>query len=201
MPSTTKLLVALQWSLPARGARIEISFTLTGAWWSRSLPARGARIEIRAKHLRAKAYVWSLPARGARIEIRTRRKCRLVLSCRSPQGERGLKFHPSRFGDCSIGRSPQGERGLKLPLDLFERGKRRRSPQGERGLKYVVAVAYLHQLVGRSPQGERGLKFVETLIGHDGGRRSPQGERGLKSMDDEERVIRMLVAPRKGSAD
>ena len=56
--------------------------------------------------------------------------------CRSPYGERGLKFGSYDSLEALKGRSPYGERGLKY-------GSRRRvtvygesrSPYGERGLK------------------------------------------------------------------
>ena len=126
------------------------------------------------------------------------------LRCRSPHGERGLKFQsqvslenqrlslPARGAWIEIaaraatsapgpGRSPHGERGLKF-LRLDEDGRvGRRSPHGERGLKYgsVLLAPVIER--GRSPHGERGLKFgsVAGSVGA-GFRRSPHGERGLK---------------------
>ena len=62
--------------------------------------------------------------------------------CRSPHGERGLKYrrrHRLRRGTGS--RSPHGERGLKFqPVERHLRGSGR-SPHGERGLKYIPAHA------------------------------------------------------------
>ena len=56
-------------SLPARGARIEITHWLGDEITPSSLPARGARIEINSSPVIV-SVTGSLPARGARIEIR-----------------------------------------------------------------------------------------------------------------------------------
>ena len=100
-------------SLPARGAWIEIS-ALRG-WLYRasvSLPARGAWIEMLCIHSCMSASQ-SLPARGAWIEILATLPAIPVCLCRSPHGERGLKYGMVHLLLCHFSRSPHGERGLK----------------------------------------------------------------------------------------
>ena len=80
-------------SLPARGAWIEILNASCGRGWEWSLPARGAWIEIISRRPQRHAPHMSLPARGAWIEILTRSGTTSVHLCRSPHGERGLKYH------------------------------------------------------------------------------------------------------------
>ena len=58
-----------------------------------SLPIRGAWIEIDTECCQASAG-WSLPIRGAWIEICERPSRLVVVACRSPSGERGLKYEP-----------------------------------------------------------------------------------------------------------
>ena len=59
--------------------------------------------------------VKSLPSRGAWIEIAVSSLVRLVLGCRSPHGERGLKSRCRMLSlQVCTGRSPHGERGLKF---------------------------------------------------------------------------------------
>ena len=59
--------------------------------WRPSLPSRGAWIEIddRKTPLMVRS---SLPSRGAWIEITLRLLLVAVAECRSPRGERGLKY-------------------------------------------------------------------------------------------------------------
>ena len=65
-----------------------------------SLPARGARIEISKLNTRL-SVAMSLPARGARIEINQGLIRSTALPSRSPQGERGLKsFEESHSNEC-----------------------------------------------------------------------------------------------------
>ena len=44
-------------------------------------------------------------------------------ACRSPHGERGLKFRPLGERDAGLRRSPHGERGLKWQLQLSQSRK------------------------------------------------------------------------------
>ena len=66
-----------------------------------------------------------------------------------------------RGGTC---RSPQGECGLKcIKNHQKEETYESRSPQGECGLKYFgIGLAAI--TVRRSPQGECGLKFLDRLV-------------------------------------
>ena len=60
----------------------------------------------------------------------------MTTTCRSPHGERGLKYDNKSIAKWLIGRSPHGERGLKFVMDFTKSGLiSRRSPHGERGLK------------------------------------------------------------------
>ena len=100
----------------------------------------------------------SLPARGAWIEICQSRFLLASAECRSPHGERGLKWSAELVNKGHLRRSPHGERGLKynkvhdredavvsLPargawIEIPRSGRsepapQRRSPHGERGLK------------------------------------------------------------------
>ena len=77
----------------------------------------------------------SLPAWGAWIEIWGSQELEKEVPCRSPHGERGLKYIRSTYFGIVPGRSPHGERGLKYVLDVAQRCRGSRSPHGERGLK------------------------------------------------------------------
>ena len=127
--------------------------------------------------------------------------------CRSPHGERGLKFSKRASRGCpGRRRSPHGERGLKsesikgtytvqesLPtrgawIEILRSWRRAgnslgRSPHGERGLKFNGDTVLLHQR-SRSPHGERGLKCMVWANGARARCRSPHGERGLKYRTD-----------------
>ena len=83
--------VGFEWSLPIRGAWIEIRWPRRRATWRRSLPIRGAWIEIGKTRTPETSQQTSLPIRGAWIEIRSRAGDVSVSGCRSPSGERGLK--------------------------------------------------------------------------------------------------------------
>ena len=56
-------------------------------------------------------------------------------------------------------RSPHGERGLKFNACNSDKQQTRRSPHGERGLKFNACNSDKQQTLGRSPHGERGLKY------------------------------------------
>ena len=78
----------------------------------------------------------SLPVRGAWIEISCAASASVNPPCRSPCGERGLKFDAAGFFYSGRSRSPCGERGLKLlPPGISVPKALCRSPCGERGLK------------------------------------------------------------------
>ncbi len=85
-----------QWSLPPRGAWIEIEHCDACTIGSMSLPPRGAWIEM-AKILRLKWH----------------------RQCRSPHGERGLKYAETNAIAFAASRSPHGERGLKSSFSNF----------------------------------------------------------------------------------
>ena len=163
----------------------------------------------------------SLPSGGAWVEMRPSSAATPTQSCRSPQGERGLKFDRRDEVFARLGRSPQGERGLKSLNSLGIVQDNRRSPQGERGLKWhrrcdglsstpslpsggawVEIVSWdteSRSSFGRSPQGERGLKSSSLASTARPPCRSPQGERGLKSYGALVRRVLLAVAPLRGS--
>ncbi len=98
-------------------------------------------------------------------------------------------------------RSPHGERGLKWSCPWGWKSVNRRSPHGERGLKYTSAPcpdaclwslpawgAWIEILTAKNP-----LAVVT--------RRSPHGERGLKSGLSRPFCAVPGVAPRMGSVD
>ena len=81
-------------SLPLRGAWIEIQDQLNQVQKQASLPLRGAWIEIVDQPLSSEPCEKSLPLRGAWIEILSHERRLCTWHCRSPYGERGLKYHP-----------------------------------------------------------------------------------------------------------
>ena len=85
-------------SLPPRGAWIEITDHRHAANQYRSLPPRGAWIEIAYRCYHACGHKESLPPRGAWIEIAAPLSIKTNRPCRSPHGERGLKF----LASCSL---------------------------------------------------------------------------------------------------
>ena len=129
-------------SLPVRGAWIEInSPSIRHVPAHTSLPVRGAWIEIRRTSRKRCGKPTSLPVRGAWIEMSNWRTAASASACRSPCGERGLKYPRRTRPQSCRRRSPCGERGLKLRGELRNRTRSCRSPCGERGLKCQVVEA------------------------------------------------------------
>ena len=101
--------------------------------------------------------------------------------CRSPCGERGLKYSaPCSSPSTSACRSSCGERGLKSPP--LDGNRRLVQSLPVRGAwiemeKLPTSSAFP---TSRSPCGERGLKFCCLMSSCVPARRSPCGERGLK---------------------
>ena len=145
----------------------------------------------------------SLPPRGAWIEISLDVPKHTVHECRSPHGERGLKFAPlvtlphlrqslpprGAWIEISSSYKPPPPRKSLPPRGAWieicydigtKQNTTRRSPHGERGLK-LRYFAQTFTLPGRSPHGERGLKFFGHSRISVRSCRSPHGERGLKS--------------------
>ena len=125
--------------------------------------------------------ILSLSLRRAWIEIFSRASSRAE-TCRSPYGERGLKYrHPpgrdQRHESLSLRRA-----WIEIASSSTRRIRYRpsRSPYGERGLKFDGDLTELAGGAGRSPYGERGLKFTAQGAYPVGSSRSPYGERGLK---------------------
>ena len=84
-------------SLPVRGAWVEIAHAQElSESLSQSLPVRGAWVEMLQMLLFPKIGLLSLPVRGAWVEISLRKALMANYDCRSPCGERGLKY-PSRW--------------------------------------------------------------------------------------------------------
>ena len=126
------------------------------------------------------------------------------LHCRSPHGERGLKYDVLRLSAIDTSRSPHGERGLKyqctltlrtcagslsswrawieIPCGLTVRTRHVLSLSSWRAW-IEITRGYVTRVLtdSRSPHGERGLKYRRTdPASHWLVRRSPHGERGLK---------------------
>ena len=144
--------------------------------------------------------------------------------CRSPCGERGLKYR-GRVDLVAL-RQSLPVRGAWIEIDSAEVVgvlQHRRSPCGERGLK-CPRILCLHYRSCRSPCGERGLKcamwkvvsgtktslpvrgaWIEivprTSTGYVRRGRSPCGERGLKLRCRYSGFSEAVVAPRAGSVD
>ena len=102
-------------------------------------------------------------------------------TCRSPHGERGLKYLPGDGRGAAGGRSPHGERGLKS-CGAVVAGRIQRSLPSRGAWIEIRLTTWLPPCpVSRSPHGERGLKLIPRRPAADQGRcRSPHGERGLK---------------------
>ena len=135
MPSVEVFGKIADMSLPVRGAWIEIFVRGDADQREESLPVRGAWIEMLSLSLTIDD-ISSLPVRGAWIEIRRRFRATRSRRCRSPCGERGLKYKLTDTIKNIDSRSPCGERGLK---SIYRERNAdcciRRSPCGERGLK------------------------------------------------------------------
>ena len=107
----------------------------------------------------------SLSSRRAWIEIKSALTKIYWFCCRSPHGERGLKF-VGYWNICIIAcRSPHGERGLKFcvsrcyPHDTMSLSSRRA------WIEIYFKSFCVPILLGRSPHGERGLKCQPKLRG------------------------------------
>ena len=89
---------------------------------------------------------WSLPVRGAWIEMLSVVVLMLGRMCRSPCGERGLKYaqrhqaHPSAWR-----RSPCGERGLKYPPLCYHFSRRKSLPVRGAWIEIGKAARLAHQ--------------------------------------------------------
>ena len=151
------------WSLPSRGAWIEIISIDDSISDNTSLPSRGAWIEMQYLLRTAVFYMvapftgsvdWnilflpiiqpldsSLPSRGAWIEIywEKRKSQRMFVA----------PFTGSVDWNCNESHQ--------------RRGVRRRSLHGERGLKFAKRLIYRKLYICRSLHGERGLKFYPIL--------------------------------------
>ena len=99
--------------------------------------------------------------------------------CRSPYGERGLKFKRARNVGRAFGSLPI--RGAWIEIKC-----RIKCPE---------------KMASRSPYGERGLKYNFLLTGQLTSGRSPYGERGLKLLDCIPLQKNRFVAPHTGSVD
>ena len=147
----------------------------------------------------AKFRSLSLPSRGAWIEMHRMPPHRRGMPCRSPHGERGLKYQRAMSRFELESRSPHGERGLKYH---FRRGWRqfyRRSPHGERGLKFFrgkCSVKEVWSLPSRGAWIEIELLSQASTATSS---RSPHGERGLKYLLGYPRFQRALSLPSRGA--
>ena len=88
-------------------------------------------------------------------------------SCRSPHGERGLKFVPPNVRSFpGWRRSPHGERGLKLQRDQLLLREKPSLSSWRAWIEISGARACERGGTCRSPHGERGLKFGLAGRGH-----------------------------------
>ena len=193
------------WSLPVRGAWVEINVDVRDIYLTIGRSPCGERglkyhyicdlgptLERRSpcgerglKSVAAGAVrdaAASLPVRGAWVEIVTVSLPACAAVGRSPCGERGLKFAGVRPSvQCRRSRSPCGERGLKsAPCGSICRGRRSLPVRGA-WVEIQKSSAAGVMTLCRSPCGERGLKcpvLFARATSH--ARRSPCGERGLK---------------------
>ena len=78
--------------------------------------------------------------------------------CRSPHGERGLKFCRHRIFAFKLRRSPHGERGLKYHYPNLALMKLSSLPSRGAWIEIVQPASTSGLFFGRSPHGERGLK-------------------------------------------
>ena len=132
----------------------------------------------------------------------------VTLRCRSPCGERGLKWKLCGVPRRAVASLPVRGAWIEIfPLTTRLSRSTGRSPCGERGLKSWWGASYGMGRISRSPCGERGLKsqlevcrwikspslpvrgawieiITAQLINEALHRRSPCGERGLKLFAD-----------------
>ena len=148
----------------------------------RSLSSRRAWIEIIIQTYHLIGYCTSLSSRRAWIEIQWKLKEKLLLTRRSPHGERGLKSGNSRqLRQCSGCRSPHGERGLKSLVVLVELLKMNvalltESVDWNFMVRPLVTVSLLSLSSRRAWIEIAYKKWVHDCLRC----RSPHGERGLK---------------------
>ena len=125
---------------------------------------------------------------------------RLAGRCRSPCGERGLKWSSLCRSAACLSRSPCGERGLKSSMNSILDLKRSRSPCGERGLKCKTVFSR-----GRRSKTSLPLRGAWIEISHSIGlisflvSRSPCGERGLKCWHCASPTARGVSLPLRGA--
>ena len=189
-------------SRPVRGARIEIVRTPAVGRRRASRPVRGARIEIPLS-CGCGSCGKSRPARGARIEIPVEDHGHWLITCRAPQGARGLKCgRCHRLSGRGARRAPQGARGLKCRWARRPSLCRRSRPARGARIEIHMGKQYTRLYGCRAPQGARGLKWmlgVDLYLSRT--RRAPQGARGLKSRFLTPGSRSTTVAPRKGRED
>ena len=107
-----------------------------------SLPVRGAWIEIGRSARSWRKRCTSLPVRGAWIEMRRKKLLLVRYRGRSPCGERGLKSTKKTLASLLASSLPVRGAWIEMAAATARcRTARRRSPCGERGLKFIRAVA------------------------------------------------------------
>ena len=98
-------------------------------------------------------------------------------------------------------RSPRGERGLKYYSNGLLFRKQRSLPSRGAWIEMVMLPTLMPFANGRSPRGERGLKYPVIESRGKEVSRSPRGERGLKLLLLREYHEWLQVAPLAGSVD
>ena len=158
----------LKYTILVKGGVVEQSLSSWRAW-----------IEI-CDSLR-RAHVWkSLSSWRAWIEMKTGRMPPTPATCRSPHGERGLKYD-------SHGAAQDHRRSLSSWRAWIEirprpcRCRQLRSLSSWRAwIEIRRTIPSSNRPTSRSPHGERGLKYAGQPDPRPHPRRSPHGERGLK---------------------
>ena len=143
----------------------------------------------------------SLSSRRAWIEIHQRNNKNLLLICRSPHGERGLKSVFIHATAVVPRRSPHGERGLKYQSYLFQIYLNMSLSSRRAWIEIIKNVQADDDIASRSPHGERGLKLSYNHKSNDENCRSPHGERGLKLLLMTEKKRKYIVALLAESVD
>ena len=120
--------------------------------------------------------------------------------CRSPHGERGLKFLTRFLPQSALKSLPP--RGAWIEISGSKGHTSTSESLPPRGA-WIEISSYVNvkKRACRSPHGERGLKCVWLAGIMAGNRRSPHGERGLKLMFKWIHLIHLVVAPPTGSVD
>ena len=147
-----------RWSLPSRGAWIEIATASTAPSFLRGRSPHGERGLKFFCISQAAEIPLSLPSRGAWIEIYIRLLFMKFSRGRSPHGERGLKYRYSHLLVWSCASLPSRGAWIEILAGSYDKDSRRSLPSRGAWIEIVAARAHKTGIARRSPHGERGLK-------------------------------------------